>query len=156
MATITFNIEYFESYLPSPRHRKKLERHQKKSFSDEIREVTSQEAPFFLSVKKDYPFQYRYRGDEDIIEFRQFDNEFYTPVMWGRFVSLNDRINRIATFADISMDSWQGHITEEEAQEKVTQKAKEFLLIDNVLHELVSERSRDQIIKFQNDLKLNW
>ena len=138
-----FPIEFQESYLPSPRHRKPSFRTVTEQVEVEIRETTGVNAPIAIVEQYDRLVQRTgWMRDRDFgtrtgIEYRWFHGSFYAPTKRSRFISGG---KGRATIADLGR--WLSVRTHRERDVAIVtqqQAAAHFLIVDGILYAGVEE-----------------
>lgn len=131
-------LNYIESYLPSPRHRKMRERQASQSVSLDLKEVTAVEAPVVLRT---HDLKHYCDGIQPT-DYRQFGDTLYTQV---RLCDLkhpeSDTEANQPVCADQLMQFYRNYNrpTKEEALQAVSDYLDRYLLIDGVLWQKTGE-----------------
>lgn len=145
------SIEFYEKYLPTPRHRKLREREVKESLSVDIKEVTAAEAPVALRTHDIK----RYCGAEIVpTDYRQFNGDLYTAVRnCDKFVPENDKeanepfpaakLGRYLRVYNATYDK----LTREGALKRLQEETERYLIVDGALWERTGE-PRYQVCTF--------
>lgn len=144
---LSFELDYWEPYLP-PRCRKLRSRKQTGTFSVEIPEVTSEEAPVALIQHNRSRIGLEDHGDfrRRAIDYRWCNDRFYVRCRLSRFRCLRgfgpepDKRNRWALLRDVYFSGrYDTHSNKERAESSLRETFEEYLLIDGKLHEEIGE-----------------
>jgi len=138
---VNSELSFWESYLPSPRHRKVRLREVKRNFSATVVETAGSEAPVAIRMKRrsrwDGPSDY---GTSKVLEYRWHNNRLFVPVRLSRFRRLNGERQRMATSKDLHYcGSYHFGESSDEAQRRFDEWAASWLLVDGRLHEEIGE-----------------
>jgi len=129
---LDMKLNYIESYLPSPRHRKMRERQASQNVSLDLKEVTTDEAPVVLRT---HDLKHYCDGIQPT-DYRQYNGTLYTQV---RLCDLKNPESNIEAnqpvYAEQLLQFYRNYnrLSKEEALQAVSAYLDRYLLIDGVL-----------------------
>lgn len=138
--TLKRNLVFWETHVP-PRCRKPRTREVRRDFTTTIAEVTADQAPVAIRMKRSCPsIKTRGYGTNEGMEYCWHNGQLYVSVRLSRFATLNQRRDRAATPRDMYLTRHYGFSrSEEDTQAHFDEWAEPWLLVDGRLHEQIDE-----------------
>lgn len=139
----TFEVNYFEQYLPSPRHRKMRSRPVKATVNVDLPELTSREAP--VAIVQTCPFSRLWikseYGTKNRLPYHFYNGKLYVPCRLRNFLCLSPgKRNRWAKPSDLHWhDQYRTHHSLDEGEASLRKYMEQFVMIDGLVCEEIGE-----------------